>query len=74
LYEAITRGATPFASVEPGCETSDVPVLSCAKMPSKICSLSSLKVVVAKAARQAELLARRHGHFAEEGELIQLVA
>ena len=39
----MTRGATPFASVEPGCDTSDVPVLSLAKMPSKTCSLSSLK-------------------------------
>ena len=28
LYVAIKRGATPFALVEPGCDTSEIPVLS----------------------------------------------
>jgi hypothetical protein len=37
------RGAKPFASVDPGVETSDVPLLSLPKMPSKTCSRSSLK-------------------------------
>ena len=51
----MTRGAKPFASVEPGCDTSVVPVLSLAKMPSKICLLVLVEVVVAQAAGEAEL-------------------
>jgi hypothetical protein len=37
------RGARPSALVSPGVDTSDVPVLSFAKMPSNTCSRSSLK-------------------------------
>ena len=43
-------------------------------MPSKICSLSSLEVVVAQAAGEVELVGHRVGALAEERELLELVA
>ncbi len=41
---AMIRGARPLASVDPGTETSDVPLSSLPKMPSKICWRSSWKL------------------------------
>ena len=49
------RGAKPFASVEPGCETSCVPVLSLREDAVEDLLLVFAEVVVAQAGGEAQL-------------------